>query len=76
MDIIRDGIKEENLSNTKGCQDFYIINMDSEIEDVYGRKTDKIMAITLINTDKIISIIPTIREKLNIHEDGFKRKRD
>lgn len=76
MDKIKDGLKEENLSNTKGCQDFYIINMDSEIEDVYGRKTDKIMAITLINTDKIISIIPTIREKLNIHEDGFKRKRD
>lgn len=76
MDKIKEEIKKDNLSNTKGCQDFYIIDMDSEIEDLYGRKTDKVMAITLINTDKIISIIPTIREKLNILDDQVQRKRD
>lgn len=73
LEKIKEGVKEENLSNTKGCQDFYIVDMNDRVEDIYGRTTDKILVITLINTNKIISIIPTIRKKLDIDQSPKQR---
>lgn len=62
LSFIKENINEENYATTSGCIDYYLIGFDSNIGTKEGLDTNYVSVMTILGTDKIVSISP-----FNIH---------
>ena len=59
IDYIKNNLGEDSFCDTRGAEDFYLVKLENPVQDKEGGPVDTIMVITVVNTRKILSIIPT-----------------
>lgn len=59
IDYIKNNLGNDSFCDTRGAEDFYLVKLENPVQDKEGGYVDTIMVITVVNTRKILSIIPT-----------------
>lgn len=66
LEKTKDKLTEENYFNTVSAEDFYVVELDTPVYDENGNKNDKVLIMTIVNSDKIITIMPTYAKKVRL----------
>lgn len=76
LEKIRDNLNEENYYNTRGGQDYYIVDCGYLVGTYKGKETTKICVVTILNTDKIVFMTPSVKNKIKLNENERVRLRE
>lgn len=68
LKFVKNNLTEENFSNTRSGLDYYIIDCGYPIGNENGKETNKICVATVLNSEKIVYMIPAAKERLNLEE--------
>ena len=68
LKFVKNNLTEENFSNTRSGLDYYIIDCGYPIGNENGKETNKICVATVLNSEKIVYMIPAAKDRLNLEE--------
>lgn len=77
LKIIKENLTTENFNDTRGGQDHYIIDFDYPVGIADDIETNSIQVITVVNSKKILFMVPTnlkkirLKEKINKESDNY-----
>lgn len=63
---VKGSINDDNYHNTVSAEDFYIVDLSNPAYDKDNSPVKKVIAITVLNSDKIISFMPTYKNKIRL----------
>lgn len=63
---VKTSINDDNYHNTVSAEDFYIVDLDKLAYDKDNKPVKKVVALTVLNSDKIISFMPTYKKKVRL----------
>ena len=63
---VKSSINNDNYHNSVSAEDFYIVDLDNPAYDKDDKPVKKVVALTVLNSDKIISFMPTYKKKVRL----------